>query len=51
MFKPAYFAGWKMQKTAFAALLNVLKPTRRSGCTKMQAVACGSAASLRKCGL
>jgi hypothetical protein len=50
-FKSAYFAGSDMQKPAFAALRNVLEPTPIPGCTKMRAVACGSAASLRKYGL
>jgi len=34
-----------MQKTAFAALRNVLAQYGRFGCTKMRAVSCGSTAS------
>jgi hypothetical protein len=45
---PPFFEVSQMQKRAFAALLNVLEPTRPAGCTKMRAVACGSAANLRK---
>jgi hypothetical protein len=50
-FQAAYIGGPDWQKSAIAAPLKVSRHIGIAGCTKMRAGVCGSAASLRKCGL